>query len=270
MIEWVSAFLTALVGASSKIDSKTIAQWDPLAKELYNYVQHNFFALTVTLPICWVAAKLGKELAKKSIKKERIQFLLNRIRDFVFFDRNSDQDGRDVARHHHRVTLFKYVRFRLFTREQWPFYASGKRPWRWRNEQWMWSGWLVPFARSYHTTQRSRTIFRAPNYADNVNGIAGQAWATMGFSSIEGLPDVSDNPKRTDVDFYAAFAGISPEWVMKKKPSARSLCGIPIKNGDEVWGVLLFDSRKPETIDRARTVAVDVLLGKYLTKLLTD
>lgn len=79
------------------------------------------------------------------------------------------------ASHHNRVTLYKHVAF------------------RWAPCCWPWSNWVVPVARTGHTTQTWRVPrFRAPaGDPDNAEGVAGQSFATNSIVCVTNLPELS-------------------------------------------------------------------------------
>jgi hypothetical protein len=157
------------------------------------------------------------------------------------FPANTDQV------HYHRVTLFR--------RKQWHLC--------WR--MWPWSGWLIPVARSGHTTLNPRTSFLAPgDDPDKAEGIAGRCWSTKNVVLVPGegskilLPDLhAMGPKSRDTYApkieYAKATFVSVDWVMKKQPHSRSFLGIPVVVMGEPWGVIVVDSQMPE-IKRAKEI----------------
>jgi len=157
--------------------------------------------------------------------------------------------GLDDAQHHHRVTLFRY------------------KPWYWHFRRWPWSGWLVPVERSGHTTQASISVYRAPDDADKAEGVAGMTWARRRIVNVSNLPDLSEDPSRDDMQRYAKATGMNLEVVKKKRPKARSFCGIPVEIKGEVWGVLVLDSRSADGINTNSQILYRPL-GKFLAKIL--
>jgi len=152
--------------------------------------------------------------------------------------------AEDDAVHNHRVTLFK--RSRLI----WWIW-----PWRSRYSPWgkmraPWSGWLVPLVRSGHTTQRSRTVFLAPDDADNVEGVVGQVWARDRVIVVEDLPDLCGNATDQDIAAYALKTWVPDAWVRWRlrsgKQCPRSICGIPVEVNGSRWGVIVLDSYSPD------------------------
>ena len=173
---------------------------------------------------------------------DTIHYLLDRFRDYVF----EEESG---PLHHHRVTLFKYVRVRFCFR------------------RWPWSGWLVPIERSGHTTRRSRTTFLAPDDADRAEGIAGQTWAQNRVVPLAKLPDINENPSCDALTEYARQTFVAEAWLQKQRQHAHSFCGIPVEVKGKLWGVIVLDSRNPEAIDQ-NAIRFYSLIGRYLGKLL--
>lgn len=148
-----------------------------------------------------------------------VHHVLDMYQEHVFGDENGEL-------HEHRITLFKHVRWRLSLRGV------------------PWSGWLVPVERSGHTTHRSVTYFRAPDEADNAEGVAGIAWNSSRAVEVELLPDLNalgcteehceDYAKRTRSDLAK---------VKVKRFRARSYYAVPVEVKGERWGALVIDSR---------------------------
>lgn len=129
--------------------------------------------------------------------------------------------------HYHRATLFKF------------------QQWRWCWKKWPWDGYLVPVERSGHTTRSGVSVFRAPDQADQCEGIAGRAWANNQLVTVSGLPALSNAAPQEDFEIYSRNTGVSIEWLRQRLPQARSLCGVPIDVKGRPWGVLVLDSRSP-------------------------
>lgn len=136
----------------------------------------------------------------------------------------------DDAHHFHRVTLFKRV------------------PWLWCLRRWPWDGWLYAVERSGHTSQNNIAYFRAPDHADNAEGVAGITWARNRPVHISGLPDLTDAPTEADFMLYAQKTGVDVARLKAKPPRSRSFYGIPLEVKGKLWGVLLLDSRNPTGI----------------------
>jgi hypothetical protein len=157
-----------------------------------------------------------------------------------FFDKQPGIDGQ--PRHFHRITLYRYA-------------------WHWCFRGLPWSGWLVPVARSGHTSRSGLPTFKAPiNKPDDAEGIAGQAWVNWGTVTLSDLPDMHENtPSDESVAEYARQAWVSEKWLRRRigtsgRSNARSFLGIPVDVKGKKWGVLVVDSRisaeivNPETL----------------------
>jgi hypothetical protein len=162
-----------------------------------------------------------------STRWKTVQVVLNQYRDQVF-----GGNAKNDPQHYHRVTIFKYVRWRI------GFVC------------WPWSGWLVPVARSGVTRKSRINCFRAslddPSLAE---GIGGQAFAGMKTLVIDGLPDLTIPQANTDdIKNYAQRTFLSEKRVMKKTLTARSLVGIPLEVKGKPWGCIVLDSHYPAAI----------------------
>lgn len=102
--------------------------------------------------IRWVDSK------ESTIVTNALNAILKEFREELFGDASGQQGD-------HRVTLFQ----------------CRKMCWRviWQRVRLPWGGWLLPVARPGHTSQRSRTVFRAPDNPSNLEGIAGKAWVLV-------------------------------------------------------------------------------------------
>ena len=239
ILQWIAGIVWVTIGASVKADP---SRWQ-LVSDLLIWLQQYAW---VTVPSLTVALGL-MQLARLTIGPpwvwDTVHYLLDNFREYVF-------EGESGPLHHHRVTLFKYTRMRF------------------RLCRWPWSGWLVPVERSGHTTRRSRTIFLAPDDADQAEGIAGQTWAQNRVVVVNGLSDINENPSRDMLAEYAQQTWIPETWVLQKqRQHARSFCGIPVQVKGKLWGVIVLDSRNPEVIDQNADKFYR-LIGRFLGKLL--
>lgn len=139
-------------------------------------------------------------------------------------------DWLDEPEHFHRVTLFKFYRFRPSFR------------------YWPWTRRLVAVERSGRHTRKAITSFRAPDTPDDTNGVAGEAWARHDPYSVSDLPDVSDEPDVMAVRKYADQSSVSRPWIRENQPQTRSLFGMRVEVGGERWGVIVLDSTEPDEI----------------------
>jgi hypothetical protein len=150
--------------------------------------------------------------------------ILDQFRASVF----QEEDGDPI--HYHKVTLFKHV-------------------------GWIWAipprgGWLVSIIRSGHTDLRKHIRFRAPDRADEAEGIAGAAWAAQTEVYVDNLPDILwqyATPK--DVETYATRTHMTKQRAQRDRPAARSLCGFHVEMRGKPWGVIVLSSRS-ESMDR--------------------
>lgn len=162
---------------------------------------------------------------------KKVNALLNELQKMIF----KEERDRGEPLHNHRVTLFRQGQC-----------------WRWG--LWPWGGWLVPVERSGHMTRKTKTVFRAPDDPNRLEGVAGLTWSTRAIVAIGDLPDLNASAsalQEADIEKYASKTLVTPEWVKKriaeKKALGRSFCGIPVEvGGGTLWGVIVVDSQAPE------------------------
>ncbi len=205
-------------------------------------VAHRALSLT-GLVLRGVTNYFGNPLVWDSIGK-----ILKRFRNEVFVGIDGDRQ------HHHRATLFKCCSCWIVT--------------PWRSRFWPWgkgygplSSWMVAVARSSEDTRSTRTVFRVAGENDS-EGIVGLVWQSGEMHVLE-LPPVSATPTEEELQAYAVASMMPIEWVRhrakKKGHFPRQLCGIPIEVKNKRWGVLVLDSRRPNTInDKGRTWSANV------------
>lgn len=170
-----------------------------------------------------------------------VEGLLDDLRDHLIADDYLNED-----RHFHRVTLFRYEKFKLrpaITRI-WSRSEKLRAPCK---------GWLVQVARSSHTTQNSKRIFCAPDKAGLAEGIAGLTWSRISTVDARGLvaPQLDD---ADSIKQYAEDTCISEEFVEGKLRAEEDLplcmMGIPIVKGRIPWGVIVVDSVHNDGVEK--------------------
>jgi hypothetical protein len=172
-----------------------------------------------------------------------VRDVLDQFRGLLFPDAGEDH------LHEHRVTLFKYSR------------------WRWCLRRWPWSGWLTPVERSGHTTQRTNIAFLAPDDADRVEGVAGMTWYRRQVVHVKDLPDLSEDQSDEAIKDYARRSWIPEKLVRERLPRARSLVGIPVEVKNEIWGIIVVDSRRAQ-IRQSEVKKHYKLVARFLGKTL--
>jgi len=263
---WISItaiFLAGVVGALLKLDVAQTAKWAPILGGQVGAIQDEAWWLIVAFTTLSGATKatchyLGPPWAWKAL-----QSVLDELREHAFIVNAAD------ATHHHRVTLFKRVRYRI---RIWPWRS---RCWPWGKGRWPASGWLVPVLRSGHTTQRSGSVFLAPDDADRAEGVAGQAWShSESIIYLEALPDLDEDSSTPDVKRYARETWLNEGLVRKRLKAelscSRSFCGIAIEVKGKVWGVIVLDSRRTRGIRKpsGKNLVTYTVMAKFLRTLL--
>jgi len=234
------------MSASLKADPAKVGQSWQLGADFLCWIDAHAW---IVLPAIILAIGLT-ELVRKMIGPpfvwETIHRLLDQMREDVF---GSSTDPI----HYHRVTLFKYVKWRFGWR------ADKSRPRK--------SGWLVPVERSGHTSQKTKVAFWAPDRADQAEGVAGQTWASRRIVQVSSLPDLGTDNSDQAFSAYANATWVSVEWLRSEPPLARSFCGIPVEIGGKLWGVVVLDSRNQSLIRADRSFRLlATALGKLLER----
>jgi hypothetical protein len=242
----LAGFLVVVVGGIQRANEKSIEEFRShwvLGADIAGGAQTAAWWLLPLLIIVSGVLGLLRKLIGPPWLWHTVHSYLDTFRDEAF------EVGPDDDLHHHRVTLFRHV------------------GWCWRFAKWPWSGWLVPVERSGHTTQSSISVFKAPDDADNAEGVAGRTWARRRIMMVSNLPDLGAETSEDALKRYCEATGISVDWARKRRPRARSFCGMPVEVKGQLWGVIVLDSRSPNGI-KAESQLSYRPLGKYLGKIL--
>lgn len=223
-----AATIIPVLSATIAMSPERFESTHPLLADLATWAD-NWAWLAILVCSCvvggcaWVVRRLGDPRYHATVVQ-----VLNQFRDGVF-------GGVDGDSAHHRVTLFKHRRFRMLGFD---IKAKG----------WPLSGWLIPVARSGHTSQKTKVAFLVPDNTDRAQGVAGRAWAALNqTASVANLPDVRSNASPSDIRQYAQKTNVSESWVEKKRPGTRSMMAFTIEAPVGIpWGVLVVDSRNPD------------------------
>jgi GAF domain len=234
VIQFSGIAISALIGGLLKVEG---SGWPDFAVRLLTWSHNSAWWIVPACAAVTIGSKsLSTALGPPKVWKS-IQRALDKHRDVAF----ELQDG-DPA-HYYRVTLFKRVRWAACIRHE--------TYWEWGLWRWPISGWLVPVVRSGHTTQKTNTIFLAPDDAGNAEGIAGQVWASGQTLTVDDLPEITERASDDQIAEYAKKTFVSEVWVRKrmgKRTLSRSIAGIPVEVKNELWGVLILDSLRPSSI----------------------
>lgn len=248
-VGWISGSVGIILAACSKADPSHIPrEWAGLAV-IVAWLKNWSPVLAPALGgVAGVCALLRKQIGEPWVWSAIHEFL-NNYRDYVFAAEASD------PKDHHRVTLFRHVKW-----YQWPCIIRRTL-----------DSHLMPVERSGHMTQRSDTVFRAPDDPSRTQGVAGQTWRVFQTVTINELPDLHADGSQANINEYARRTWNKPEWVrmrlQKNKQLARSFCGIPIRVKGKEWGLIIIDSRSSTAIQRNSNGVYD-LMGRTLGKLL--
>jgi hypothetical protein len=241
-LSWVSLFAVTVVGGILKTEP---TKWG-FASDGIAWAKENGWFLVVALSIAGGIFSGVSRLIGPPWLWDAIRRTMNRMREEGFTGIEGDMV------HHHRVTLFR----RKWCWMPWPW---RKWWWPWGDWRWPWSGWMVAVSRSGHTTQQCWTVFFASaEEVDRCEGIVGQVWLSNTVQVQADLPAIDSSSTPEQIAEYARLT-VMPIWqiqhrIKRNRPCPRALCGIPVEVNNKIWGVLVLDSRKPDTINyRGRT-----------------
>lgn len=158
---------------------------------------------------------------------------------------------------YHRVTLFKARCFRAW----WDIRGLICQATRMKPR------WLVAVVRSGQSDQGAITWFKIGDRESDCSGVCGRAWYCGGQVSVWDLPQLTVNTTVSDLEEYARKSNVSMEKLQKHLPTARSILALRIQTNGNRWGVLVFDSRRPEKIDHTQVDAFCSLLAGHMSNL---
>jgi hypothetical protein len=263
-LQYVSISLVPVVGGLTKLPTDQLSKWKtwlPIIEPIGFYVQNEAWWLLLLLSGLAGISKFACAYIGEPWVWKTIQTTLDELQSHAF-KQNAD------PLHHHRVTLFKHKQFR-FRVKPWR-----SKFWPWGKYRWPLSGWLVPVARSGYTTQKTKTVFLAPDDADAAEGVAGQAWCCNWMIPVSGLPDLYANQTTENIEAYAKSTWLRSDLVKMRLVNnyamARSYLGIPIEVKGRRWGVLVLDSRSPDGIWSPEGLRYETykVMAKFLERLL--
>lgn len=246
VVEWVLVVVSATLPTLLKADLEALPPWLMPFRPSLLYVRGITWMLLLTAALLLVGVRFTRQKLSDRWIIDGIRDVLNFLRERAF-----SADKVDDPLHFHRVTLFRYTR------------------WRWCFQRWPWGGWLVPIARSGHTTQRVKSVFRVPDEADKAEGIAGMTWTMQNTVVIDELPDL--NCRATSSQDFAQYADrtkISHETAKSKRPHSRSFMGLPVSVAGQNWGVIVIDSRSPQFTVGKRVLTTYAAVAKPLQRFL--
>jgi hypothetical protein len=239
--------LSAMLSGSLRADpNKLNGAWALFAPSLI-WIQNRAWIFLLLLGAFLAASEIARKVVGPPWVWDAVHYYLDVFQEYAFPEQAGDM------LHDHRVTLFKYVR------------------WRWCLRRWPWSGWLVPLERSGHTTQRTNIAFRAPDDASQAEGVAGATWASKWAVPVSDLPDLSENSSAQDIQSYAEKTFVSAEFLGKYmrrgRPLARSFLGIPVEVKSKRWGVVVMDSKREMHV-APRYLSLYTIIARFLSRLL--
>lgn len=187
----------------------------------------------------------GKFLSKDGTRLtwEAIQANTDKLQNLAF--PGSEYEIND----HYRVTLFRHKRWSihriLLIKKLGLNLNKGWLPWR---------GWLVPVIRSNHTGKESKISFFAPDSGERAEGIAGKCWASDFATREPELPRVISMSSERQKLRYCSLSKIDKcivDFYCKTgKTLSRDILAFPVLTASgKRWGVMVYDSTEPNSID---------------------
>lgn len=216
------------------------------------FKSHNFLRSNAWPIILLSLVLIGIRYTYTSFFKRRNNFkfkaeqILSHSRQHFFKEKFLTNDPE----FHHRITLFKATRFCYRPR------PIRHKWWIWGKEYGPMKGWLVPVARSEHSTKNVKSTFRIPEDGQGAEGAAGKAFFRENPFKLpsEGkiLPVLTTQSSKDHIEEYANSTFVNEQWINsrlgKEKPLARSLFAFRIKCNGKPWGVMVVDSVDPDAI----------------------
>lgn len=232
-LKWGAIISGAIAGALGFLLKWSSADYTGIRQEL---LQYNEASVWVTIPAFTALAGILTFFKTHFGTANTWKMATHLIEEFrqAIFQGNQNIGGE--AAHHNRVTLYKFV------------------SWRFAFCRWPWSNWVVPVARTGHTTQNWRIPrFPAPRgRPDAAKGVAGVTFAFNTTIIVDKLPNLTDTSSDRIAIRYARKAFVDIKWVKRRLRRGscpiRSMVGIPIEVDGKPWGAIVVDSRNPQTI----------------------
>jgi len=235
IIQIVGTFSLTILGAALYAKPENFSGWTPL-KQFLEFNQASAFASIPIISLLVGGATFFKTHFGSINTWNTVASLLEEYKKAVTEGR---AEYLALPDYHIRITLYKYVGFR---------FAFCRHPF---------TGWMVPVARTGHTTISWRIPrFRAPvSDPDNAEGVAGRVFVQKKIMSLYGLPDLSVDIGDVAFAEYAERGFVSTKWLRKRKShTTRSLLGVPIEVKNKPWGSLVIDCREPDEISTEETL----------------
>lgn len=259
IIQIIGTPLLLISGAMLKATPSDFEKWG-FIKHLVELNQQNAFIIIPLLTIVVGTVSFLKKRLGNANNWNTITYLLEKYKKAIF---ENNQDNKDIANdpeHHHRITLYKFAR------------------WRWGICLYPWQGWMIPVARTGHTTHSFRIPrFRVfPSDPDKAEGVAGQTYVRRRTVPVENLPEINEQSSDIDIENYAVKGFVNKQWIEKRKKKnncfIRSMIGIPVEVKNKTWGVMVIDSRRPEGISNESVLATAqfTTMAEVLGKLLEN
>jgi len=268
-LEWVLGFAAVgivLLAYFQKFSPADFQKFEPFIRDKLVWVSDEAWWMILSLTTVGAIAKVAKQRLESAWIWSAVKAIIDRIAKDAF-------KGVDGPQHYHRATLFRHCRYKWWLSPRrhplWPWGFQGRR-------RMPCSGWLIPVIRSGGMTQKTSTVFLAPDDADHAEGVAGYVWSMRGEGATVTVTaaqaPLDSNASNSDIQQYAKNTRTSEDWVRKQlgaqKVLSASFSGIPIEVKGQTWGVLILDSRDPQAGSQAQINMAQhaFVLGKLLER----
>lgn len=250
-VQIVGTFLLTVLGAVLYAKPEDYDSW-PTFKTFLEFDRDYAFLVIPGITILVGAATFFKTHFGTNNTWNTVSSLLEEYKKAITEESEIFQSEADYCL---RITLYKYV------------------GWRWAFCVFPFTGWMVPIARTGHTT----ISWRIPRFCtpvaspDNAQGVAGQVYVQKKIIPVYDLPDLNTDTSDGAYKDYATRGFVTVEWLKKRQShTSRALLGVPIEVKNKPWGALVIDSRKPdeivtkEVLDTTQYKMLANVLGKLL------
>lgn len=182
----------------------------------------------IIMAVCYVIKKLT------NIKKwQIIKFVLDEFQEDAFKENMND------PKDHHRITLFQKKRV-------WTIFDS-----KWYKRKII-DRCLVPILRSGEQSQRAFARFPITDVSDENESVAARAYSCNSAFAVTDLPEITKKTTKTAQHQYAekTFCSLNMinYYLENDRAMPRSIAAFPLTVNGHIWGVVVLDSRSPNSI----------------------
>lgn len=257
----IAPVLGIVIDWAGKIDK----QKNGTLASILDFIKIHSLYFYLLIIICLIVGYILSRDGKK-IQWTTLQSMLDELQEKSYNLNEGDEHDK------HRVTLFQYKKW-CWRRHGLNFIAwfrSKKN----RNIHPM-CGWLMPVLRSNHQGKKTKVVFAITDNSDNTEGVVGRCWASNRALEVSRLPGIQTSSSEANCEKYAkgSFLPLNSVLEAKKRGKSlpRSMYAMPITaNNGDLWGVVIWDSAKPNGIDVANAREAFKAVMKTISHLTED